>query len=265
VRPGAGACAALCSLVLLAGTCRAEAPPAAPPCAERGAPLPSLGDCLAGIPADLVSGTKAIASPRVLPWAFAGAAATGAAFAFDDRVRAWFLGHDALGGASHAGYVLGLGTTHAAVAAGLLVAGGATGSRREVDAGVTVAEALVVNELVTDALKAIVHRERPGNGAHDSFPSGHASGTAALSASLAAVYGWPPGLTVPLGILTAFVGASRLADDAHWFSDVVGGVAIGGVIGAAFGNDSRDRRASSWTVLPFPSGGGGGLLLARAF
>lgn len=85
----------------------------------------------------------------------------------------------------------------------------------------------------THVLKVAVGRKRPGSSENrQSFPSGHTSIAFASATSLGYAYGWKVG--VPLGILAAGVGASRMADDAHWFSDTVAGAAIGVWMGYAY-------------------------------
>lgn len=240
--------------------------PAAPPAPVFAGDLPTVGAYLRGLPDDLAAAGSSLASVRTLPWALGGAAATAFAATVDDGVRDWFRSHHPLEGASGAGDVLGQGYTHAGVALGLFTFGRLARSRRETEAGAAAAEALIVNSLVTVGLKTATRRARPGDGARNAFPSGHASSTAALGASLAAVYDWRPGIAVPLGLLTVFVGASRLEDDVHWGSDVVAGIALGGLIGAAVGNSRRQRPPRNWAVLPsIPAAGGGGLLVAFPF
>jgi membrane-associated phospholipid phosphatase len=69
-------------------------------------------------------------------------------------------------------------------------------------------------------------RKRPGESPdHRSFPSGHTSTTFATATSLSYSYGLKAAL--PAYLAAVFTGASRIADDAHWFSDVVGGAFVG--------------------------------------
>lgn len=86
--------------------------------------------------------------------------------------------------------------------------------------------ALVSTELVTTLMKTGFGRNRPGSSNnHRSFPSGHTSTVFASATSLTYAYGWKAAaLAFPLAV---FTGASRLADDAHWFSDVVAGAFVG--------------------------------------
>lgn len=86
--------------------------------------------------------------------------------------------------------------------------------------------ALVYTELMTTTMKSGFGRNRPGSSNnHRSFPSGHTSTTFASATALTCAYGWKAAVVAyPLAL---FTGASRLADDAHWFSDVVAGAFVG--------------------------------------
>jgi len=123
-----------------------------------------------------------------------------------------------------------------------------TGSTREKQTSVMLAEALVTSGVWTSALKYLGGRERPREmheavadwtgpggtfgddgvgGGHASFPSGHATGIWAAATVLAHQY--PAGHVVPIaayGMATA-ISYSRMVVGAHFLSDVV----VGGLIG----------------------------------
>ena len=63
-----------------------------------------------------------------------------------------------------------------------------------------------------------------------SFPSGHAASAAAFATGVALE---KPGLAVPVIVLAAVVGVSRVATGVHYPSDVLAGFAIGTAAGAA--------------------------------
>jgi len=71
-----------------------------------------------------------------------------------------------------------------------------------------------------------------------SFPSGHATGTAAVGLTAAHVLAHEglvppvPALAAALG-LTAAVGAARVATDDHWATDIVGGWLAGAAVASA--------------------------------
>ena len=78
-------------------------------------------------------------------------------------------------------------------------------------------------------IKITVRRERPNGQDNKSFPSGHTSNAFALAAVAQRHYGWKIG--VPAYLLAGVMGASRINQDKHWFSDVVGGAALGYIVG----------------------------------
>lgn len=97
-------------------------------------------------------------------------------------------------------------------------------------------ESLVVNQ----GIKRLVRRQRPTEGGDErtrvrrpstsSFPSGHAS-----SATVAAIalIGWDGRRSALVWVpLAATVAVSRAFVRIHWASDVVGGVVVGGALGA---------------------------------
>ncbi|HEU4928251.1 MAG TPA: phosphatase PAP2 family protein, partial [Candidatus Krumholzibacteria bacterium] len=123
-----------------------------------------------------------------------------------------------------------------------------TGSDREKQTSIMLAEALVTSGLWTSALKYVAGRERPRElheavadwtgpggafgedgspGGHASFPSGHATGIWAAATVLAHQY--PSHRVVPtLAYGTAVaISYSRMVVKAHFLSDVV----VGGLIG----------------------------------
>lgn len=74
-------------------------------------------------------------------------------------------------------------------------------------------------------LKATVSRERPDGSNDRSFPSGHSANTFAVATVLDRRYGGAVGW-IAYGV-AAFVAASRVIGNHHWFSDVMAGAVIG--------------------------------------
>lgn len=127
--------------------------------------------------------------------------------------------------------VLGLGA--------LYLAGRAAGSGEVADAAWHTGAALLASGVANGTLKYTLGRARPhrerGHAAFapfnaedhwQSFPSGHTTVVFSLAASLSEEAGRPWVSTVSYGT-AALVGWSRIYEDKHWASDVVGGAVVG--------------------------------------
>ena len=90
-------------------------------------------------------------------------------------------------------------------------------------------DATIVNVGYTELLKVTARRERPDGSDSKSFPSGHTSNAFALAAVAERHYGWKIG--GPAYLLASVVGISRMQQDRHWLSDVVGGATLGYLVG----------------------------------
>lgn len=92
--------------------------------------------------------------------------------------------------------------------------------------------ALLWGNVFTYSIKLVANRKRPGEShSYQSFPSGHTSTTFASATILTYSYGWKAAvIAFPLAIYT---GTSRVADDAHWLSDVVAGAYVGFLVARA--------------------------------
>ncbi len=108
-------------------------------------------------------------------------------------------------------------------------------------AGLVAVPALMVSGLVSRLIKILVARPRPNAvaetldawwpslaAAHNSFPSGHATAVFTVAAVFALV---APSGRRRLYLAAAVVAFSRVAVDAHYVSDVVGGGLLGWTIG----------------------------------
>ena len=90
-------------------------------------------------------------------------------------------------------------------------------------------EAYLVNLGYTELVKTLVGRTRPNGQDDESFPSGHASNAFALAAVADRHFGWTVGMAA-YGV-AGLVSVSRLQQNAHYLSDVVGGATLGFIVG----------------------------------
>jgi hypothetical protein len=116
--------------------------------------------------------------------------------------------------------------------------------------GMDLIQALAVSGGLTQVLKVATHRERPDGSSHNSFPSGHASGTFAFATALERHLGWKE--AVPAYMFASYVAISRLPANRHWFSDVVFGSAVGIISGRTV---TRHGKVFPVTVTAVPGGG----------
>jgi len=215
-----------CLLLSVSLSGQASPPSSAP--AVQPAPADRDGRrTLSRLPANLLRGTVGVFSRDGFPPLLIGAGATGFASLFDDDVR------DSLADPDH-GFGTSLETTGDPLYSGVAVAGLFAASRfadnpkfRAVSYDLL--DAFVVNWGYTTALKHIVHRERPDGSDNVSFPSGHSSNAFTLATVVERHFGWKAG--IPAYTVASAVAVSRLQRNKHWLSDVVGGAALGYVVG----------------------------------
>ena len=122
------------------------------------------------------------------------------------------------------------------VSGGIVLAGTIAGRDDVQRSGGRVLLSVVAAEAATMALKVTAGRYRPAEtdnpyifkpfSGHDSFPSGHTTIAFALATSLSNEIhnGWVSAALFTFATGTAW---SRLNDERHWFSDVLGGAVVG--------------------------------------
>ncbi|MBX9768505.1 MAG: phosphatase PAP2 family protein [Bdellovibrionales bacterium] len=93
------------------------------------------------------------------------------------------------------------------------------------------AEGLIAGGIVVHTAKLIISRARPDSPTRTAFPSGHTQAAFSTATSIFMSYGWKVG--VPFFGMAVFTGLTRLADNAHWLSDVVSGATVGVLFGRA--------------------------------
>jgi membrane-associated phospholipid phosphatase len=164
---------------------------------------------------------------------------------------------------------------YAAVALGATYVGAKLAhAPRTAEAAGHVAIALLASGVANGALKTSVGRERPAftDDPHhfrpfntkdrwQSFPSGHATVTFALAAAISEEAKRPWVTAATYGTAT-LVGWSRVYEDRHWASDVVGGALVGVAVSrwtihslhARHAAGTEDTVRTTVTVSPLPGG-----------
>jgi membrane-associated phospholipid phosphatase len=154
-------------------------------------------------------------------------------------IGVWFLLDDAIEPGSGDGtamddmgqfigspYTLGAGS-------GVLLMGGMAVHRRSTVGTATRLFASIAATTATVALlKMSTDRERPDGANRNSFPSGHSGASFAAATVLDRRYGGAVGWAAHG--LAAFVAASRVVGNHHFFSDVMAGAVIGRFFGRIF-------------------------------
>ena len=157
-----------------------------------------------------------------------------------------------------------------AVMGGLMGYGLLANNRKSQSTALLAGESFVLASLVLQIPKRLIGRARP-NAADDPFqlngpfqgsalPSGHTTAVFAVASVIANQYSHTP--TVPIiaySIATA-AGLSRIYDNRHWLSDIVGGAALGIAVGNLV--SSKHNNARRIVIVPFSSGKMQGLRLA---
>ncbi|MFL6694650.1 MAG: phosphatase PAP2 family protein [Ramlibacter sp.] len=120
-------------------------------------------------------------------------------------------------------------------------------------------EAMVIGDASAEGLKRVFRRARPDQGndpndwfgpsTHRSFPSGEVTHISAVVTPFIAEYGHDHPEVWGLAALPLYVGAARMKSQAHWQSDVLASVALGGGIGYW-----ESTRESAWTAAVLPHG-----------
>ena len=75
--------------------------------------------------------------------------------------------------------------------------------------------------------------------------------TTTLAASISEMYDWDLKIAVPLYATAVFVGASRIQDNMHYFSDVVAGLTLGTVIGTSLAKYHKEKDAKNANQITF--------------
>ena len=196
------------------------------------------------LPRDLVKNARGLLSRNNLLPTLIGGAASIAAHPADTPIKEDV--YRSLGSTTDAvGARLGSGPVVLAGVGSLWAVSRFRGSETFVRFSDDLAQASILNAVITASIKASVHRTRPDGGSR-SFPSGHTS--AAFAA--ASVVGHHYGLKASLVGYTAatFVGVSRIDSHRHYLSDVIAGATVGYVTGRTVSH--RDTATHSLVFMP---------------
>jgi membrane-associated phospholipid phosphatase len=155
---------------------------------------------------------------------------------------------------------------YATVALGTVAVGLVSGNSKITRAGGRISAGLALGGLVAGGLKLAVGRRRPFRGEEqytfhpftktDSWPSGHTMTAFALATGVSdEVHSTP--VTVLMYTLATGVAWSRMNDNKHWLTDVVGGAAIGITSSKIMSGHWRVFGLSAPRFLLEPTGGAG--------
>lgn len=103
--------------------------------------------------------------------------------------------------------------------------GAATDNGKLSMVGRDIVRAQIVSQVIAQAVKFTVGRERPDGSNSQSFPSGHAASTFATASVLQRHYGWKVG--VPAYAVGSYVALARMSWNKHHATDVVMGAGLG--------------------------------------
>ncbi len=86
----------------------------------------------------------------------------------------------------------------------------------------------VIMAAAVNGLKYTIRRPRPDGSENNSFPSGHAATSFMTATMLHKEYGWrSPWFSIGAYTVATASGVSRILNNKHWMTDIVGGAAIG--------------------------------------
>ena len=123
--------------------------------------------------------------------------------------------------------------------------------------GMDLLQAQILTVILVEPMKLAVHRERPDGSDHQSFPSGHAAVTFAVTTVIERHLGWRKSLLAYS--IASYVALSRLHDNQHYLSDVIFGAAVGTIAGRTVVHHAADY----WSFAPARVRGGVVVLVSR--
>ena len=174
---------------------------------------------------------------------------------YDNSINAHFAGSGFVGGFFAPGKYAGSAEVQIGAAVATYVIGRWRHQPRAQHIGMDMLEAQILAEVIVEATKYAVGRQRPPNpySSDPSFPSGHAAVTFATATVFQQHFGWKA--AVPTYLIATYVSMSRLHDNVHYASDVVMGATAGIIIGRSV--TWHGRNTFTLDMAPLPGGLGG--------
>lgn len=195
----------------------ADAPAFVPP-AVRPASRPSFFGAIGG---DFQSFFSTPATVRTLGLVGAGALLASPWDAVNTRRADTAWSDDAFG----PGKVAGNFFAQLAAGGGTYLVGRVSGNERVSSLGHDLMRAQILSQTVVQAAKFATNRARPDGSNSHSLPSGHSASAFATATVIQRHFGWKAG--VPAYALAGYIGASRMAANRHYLSDIILGAGIG--------------------------------------
>lgn len=192
---------------------------------------------------------------NILPLA-GWAAAYGIATAPEQDLERHFAPGDMWGNWTKPGRYIGSSAILGPTSLGLFLISRKSDDRRFRAFSYSLIHGMITSVSVTFSAKFTFQRLRPNEEDHLSFPSGHASDSFLYATIAAEHYGWKAAL--PGYALATYVAATRLADRKHHLTDVVGGAAMGYIIGKTVSRRMKNGKPPKVGFSVFPMRGGAG-------
>jgi membrane-associated phospholipid phosphatase len=148
--------------------------------------------------------------------------------------------------------------TQVAAGGGAYLFGRVTGHDRIAALGNDLMRAQILSQTIVQAAKLTTNRNRPDGSNDHSLPSGHAASAFASAGVIQRHFGWKAG--IPAYAVAGYVGASRMAADRHYLSDVILGAGVGL---AAAHTVTLGIGAQRFSVGVAPSPGGAAVTISR--
>lgn len=146
---------------------------------------------------------------------------------------------------------------------GFLAHGLLAKNERSVSTALLSLESFALASLFTRIPKILVGRERPDNLQGDgpfaikgpfhgsSFPSGHTTAVFSVASVIATQYRDTKWVSFAAYSVASLVGLSRIYDNKHWLTDVIGGAVVGTLVGNLVSHRTSN---SKLTLVPFGTG-----------